>query len=199
MTGGKRRRKRTSHSSKRLFAIALTAIASIVLGYIALSSSTPHALTTAPKDGNVQATGLDVGNLAPNFQLTDTGGTTFSRASLAGKPVFIFFTATWCVPCQLGAKELLKYYNETGRNAFNVVIVFVDPSSDTNAAIIKWNKDFGSNSWFTAFDASGMANVYQVKYLDTKYVLDKDGMIAWKDFYPLNYETSRQVLQPLIG
>jgi hypothetical protein len=39
---------------------------------------------------------------------------------------------------------------------------------------------------------------YQVRYLDTKYVLDKNGIIVWKDFLPLKYQTAKNVLQPLI-
>ncbi len=110
----------------------------------------------------------------------------------------IFFTATWCVPCQVGAKELLRYELEAGGNAFNVVIVFVDPR-ETNDQVKQWRTDFGGSDWFAALDTTGMANDYQVRYLDTKYVLDSNGVIVWKDFYPLTYNVAKSVLQPLIG
>ena len=43
-----------------------------------------------------------------------------------------------------------------------------------------------------------MANTYQVKFLDTKYVFDKDGIIRWVDVRPLSYSTIPPVLIPLL-
>ena len=109
----------------------------------------------------------------------------------------IFFTTTWCVPCQIGARELLKYDLETGDNAFHVVVVFID-SRETNAQIKWWKDNFGGKDWITALDTNGMAYDYEVRFLDTKYVLNKNGVIVWKDFYPLTYETAKSVLEPLL-
>ncbi len=198
MKGGGRKRTRANHSRRKIFTLALVVVA-VALGYFAFSGSSSNGLTTAPKDINSGVTGLDVGNLAPNFNLTDTDGRILNRTSLAGRPLVIWFTATWCVPCQLGAKELLKYDIETGGNAFNVVVVFVDHDTDTNNQIRQWKNDFGGSHWFTALDTAGMANNYQVKYLDTKYVLNNNGIIVWKDFYQLQYDTAKRVLQPLTG
>lgn len=173
----------------------------VVLGYLAYSNSSSSGYNqprnTIPTGASTANIGLQVGNLAPNFALKDSDGRTVSRESLEGKPTIIFFTATWCVPCQVGAKELLRYDLQTGGNAFNVVIVFVDPR-ETNDQIKQWKTDFGGSNWFTALDTTGMANDYQVKYLDTKYVLDGSGTIVWNDFYPLTYNVAKSVLQPLI-
>ena len=92
---------------------------------------------------------------------------------------------------------MLKYYTETGGKAFSVVIVFVD-TRETNDEVKQWKNDFGGKDWFTALDKSGMASGYNVQYLDTKYVLDGNGVIVWKDFSPLTYETAKKVLGPLI-
>lgn len=147
--------------------------------------------------------GLSIGNLAPDFTLIDPEGRTVTRDSLKGKPTFIFFTTTWCVPCQVGAKELQRYDLETGDDAFNVVIVFLNVevpgyAKDTNETVKHWKDSFGGKDSFTALDTTGMVQTYQVRYLDTKYVLDGNGIIRWTDVYPLRYETAKSVLEPLI-
>jgi len=170
------------------------AIPLILIGYIGYTNSI-SSVANQPKANNI---GLEVGNLAPHFQLKDTDGRIVSRETLQGRPTMIFFTTTWCTPCQTGAKELLRYDRETGDNAFNVVIVFVD-KSETNEQIKQWKKSFGGTDWFTALDTEGMASNYQVRFLDTKYVLDKNGIIVWKDIYELKYDVAKNVLQPLLG
>lgn len=198
MTRSRRKRARASRSKRNIFVLALV-VAVVVAGYFALSGLSSNKLTTAPNSTNSGMTGLDAGSPAPNFNLVGTDGSAVNRTSFTGKPVVIWFTATWCVPCQIGAKELLRYDQETGGTAFNVLVVFVDPSTDTNAQIAQWKANFGGSHWFTALDTTGVANNYQVKYLDTKYVLDRNGIITWKDIYQLQYETAKSVLQPLIG
>jgi len=43
-----------------------------------------------------------------------------------------------------------------------------------------------------------MANNYQVQFLDTKYVFDKDGIIKWIDVKPLEYPNIDPVLSRLL-
>ena len=61
-------------------------------------------------------TSLQVGAVAPNFQLTDPVKGSITKENFTGKPLFIFFTATWCTPCQIGAQNLARYYDEHGGN-----------------------------------------------------------------------------------
>lgn len=177
--------------------VAAGLVSALVLISIFLVYSSSSKFTTVTENVNTATLGLEVGNLAPDFQLTDSEGRKVTRGTLADKPVMIFFTTTWCVPCQIGARELLKYDLETSDSAFNVVIVFVDPR-ETNEQIKEWKNNFGGKDWFTALDKTGMQFDYQVRYLDTKYVLDKNGIIVWKDFLPLKYETAKSVLGKLI-
>src|SRR2546427_5121692 len=43
--------------------------------------------------------GLQIGNIAPDFKLTDPQSGNITKQTFAGKPLFIFFTATYCTEC----------------------------------------------------------------------------------------------------
>lgn len=140
--------------------------------------------------------GLNVGQLAPDFTLQDPANGVITKSTSQGKPLFIFFTTTWCVPCQIGAQNLARYDDETGGNAFNVLIVFVD-EKETDSQFLAWKMNFGRNDWYVAKGIE-MASEYNVQYLDTKYVFDKNGIIKWFDTRPLDYASIKPVLAPLL-
>jgi cytochrome oxidase Cu insertion factor (SCO1/SenC/PrrC family) len=52
---------------------------------------------TTPPQGLAQQVGVDVGDSAPDFTLTLADGSTVDQAALlaAGKPVLLYFFATW--------------------------------------------------------------------------------------------------------
>jgi thiol-disulfide isomerase/thioredoxin len=145
----------------------------------------------------VNAEDPQIGEQAPDFELLDSEkGSILTKQSFQGKPLFIFFTTTWCTPCQIGAENLAKYDDEKGGNAFNVLIVFVD-EQETDNQFIEWRTKYGRNDWYTAKGVD-TAQKYGVQFLDTKYVFDKNGIIKWIDIKPLEYSSIKPVLEPLL-
>ncbi len=174
---------------------AVAVIAAASLSFSNQQGGAPSLTTASP--GTVQAQGLQVGNSAPDFSLTDPEKGAIKKQTFSGKPLFVFFTTTYCTPCQIGAQNLAKYDDKTGGNAFNVLIVFVDPrESDTQ--YLDWKQKYGRNDWYVA-ESEEMAQEYKVRYLDTKYVFDKDGTIRWVDVNPLEYSKAKQVLDQLVA
>lgn len=155
-----------------------------------ISSNSVNAQNSATNEG------LQVGDSAPEFKLTDSVKGAITKGNFTGKPLFIFFTATWCTPCQIGAQNLARYDDEHGGNKFNVLIIFVD-DKETDNQFIEWKKQFGRDDWYIAKGIE-MANNYQVQFLDTKYVFDKDGIIRWVDLKPLEYSAIDPILLPLL-
>jgi cytochrome oxidase Cu insertion factor (SCO1/SenC/PrrC family) len=65
----------------------------VVVGALGCASS-PQQPSTAPVDA-APATGIAVGNLAPEFSLADSEGRTVRLSDFRGKVVLLEFSAMW--------------------------------------------------------------------------------------------------------
>ncbi|MBI2426472.1 MAG: TlpA family protein disulfide reductase [Candidatus Kerfeldbacteria bacterium] len=149
----------------------------IIVAIIALSgqkSSTTKQSENAPVSAIVEGT-PSVEALFPDFSLTEVSGETITRDSLKGKPTIVWFTATWCTPCQIGAKKVAQLQKELGDDKLNVLVVFVDPK-ESASDLRNWRNQFAHPDWKLAFD-NGLAEKIGIRYLDSKYLLGSDGVI----------------------
>lgn len=126
---------------------------------------------------------LSVGASFPYFNLGEVDGRTITNETLKGKPAIIWFTTSWCVPCLIGAREVSRLDKELGGKAFEVLVVFVDPK-EKDADLISWRKQFANDDWMVAFDneLTNLAQRINLKFLDSKFLLDKNGVIQNIDF-----------------
>ena len=160
----------------------------IIIGIIALVGIAMlwGTANTTPSNSPAQALRADkneakapsVGTPFPKFSLIDIDGNEATNSSLSGKPSILWFTTSWCVPCQIGAKEVAKLDDELGGDAFNVLVVFVDPRESADD-LQRWKQSFGNKDWIVAFDnqSNPLAQKINLKFLDTKYLLDDSGII----------------------
>lgn len=162
------------------------------------SGSSPGARSSGPVDGGSVAVGVAVGQRAPDFQLVDVDGRAVSRESLHGKPALLWFTASYCVPCQEGALRLRSIVTDVGVDRIAIVIVFVDPTEPPEA-LREWRQRFGLPGWVAGFAAGSMVGDFRIQYLDTKYLLDGDGVIRETDFFPLREDVWRAAITRVLG
>ena len=162
--------------------IGLFATGNIKIGQPS-TGSVPQNNNSSVSQETQSPAALAVGNAFPDFSLTEVDGKTISRDSLKGKPEIIWFTTSWCTPCQIGAQDVSKLDNELGGEAFNVLVVFVDPK-EKDSDLILWRKRFANPDWMVAFDneLTKLATKVNLKFLDSKFLLDKNGVIQNIDF-----------------
>ena len=141
--------------------------------------------------------GVRPGQPAPNFRLVDGFGCPVTRQSLTGnQPGLVFFTATWCVPCVEGLRELVRFQQEASTR-LGVLLVFVDPS-EAEADLRTFQQRYGfPKHWYYALDRQQLFLQYRVRTLDSKFLLDQAGVIRYADTQPATYAAWAQALASL--
>ena len=182
-----------------LIAIACCVIPLAIIGFILLSGGERIDHSTMPgwTDKTKVQIGTSVGDSAPDFQLTDIDGKLLSKSSFKDKPLLIWFTTTYCVPCQVGAEEVKRLDADMGGNVFNVMMVFIDQREEL-VDLYGWKVNFGNEDWYIARGHDQLIQDYQIRFLDTQYLLDRDGVIRNFDNSYVGYEVYKSKIQSLI-
>jgi thiol-disulfide isomerase/thioredoxin len=132
---------------------------------------------------------MRVNEPAPAFILTGTDGKKVSLESLRGKTVIIDFWATWCIPCVgsfPGMQRAVNYY----AGDTSVVFMFVHTSEHgANAAEdamrLMHNKQYTFQVYMDLKDpqtgTSPVAASFKVRGIPAKFIIDKNGMIRFKN------------------
>jgi len=156
------------------------AIDRYVRTYVNNSPEQFASLEVPPPEETVE---LEVGAPFPSFNLTEIDGAPVSMETLSGRPAIIWFTTAWCVPCQIGAMEVARLDEELGGDAFDVFVVFVDLSESADA-LRGWRDEFAAPDWQVGFDdpANSLAARIGLQYLDSKYLVNADGILLNQDF-----------------
>ena len=131
---------------------------------------------------------------APDFQLPQLQqpATTFSAQEMRGKVWLLNFWGTWCIACQEEHPRLVEYA-KTG-----LVPIYGVDYKDDRAAALQWLEDFQNPYVLTAFDADGRVSIdYGVYGAPESYLIDRDGVIRFKQIGPITEDVWRNKILPL--
>ncbi len=121
---------------------------------------------------------------APELRfLTFPAGQPLALSDLRGKVVLVDFWATWCGPCMSELPFLLDLYAAHSARGFEIVGVSLDTSErDLRAVLagrdIRWPVAFEGKSW-----DNSLAQLYRVYQIPTSYLLDRSGIIRYRDLH----------------
>lgn len=149
-------------------------------------SRTPPAAGVAPAGPSapslVEGTSLGLGEPFPRFRVEDVDGRVLTNARLRGKPVIVWYTTSYCLPCAVGAQAVSALDEELGDRAFDVLMVFVDPG-ETPGTLEAWRTQYGRPDWMVVLDRDGsLARAVGLQFLDSKFLLDREGRVVNIDF-----------------
>ncbi len=136
-----------------------------------------------------------IGKPAPEFRLPllKDPGRFMTTADLKGKVTLFNVWATWCVSCRQEHEVLV----ELARNA-GVRILGLD-YKDSRPDALAWLQRLGNPYVAIAFDANGRVGIdWGVYGTPETFVVDRHGIIRYKQIGPITEQVWKDKLQPLI-
>lgn len=177
-------REASTPSRRRLYIlVTLTVVA--IIGAVYIIQQINIGLTA----------GVGVGAKAEDFSVRDIDGKEFVLSAQRGKVILIDFMATWCPACQAESEYLKEIYSQYQGEALVMISIGVDPR-EGNDKLREYKTKYGE-SWPIA-SGPGVGTIYQVSELPTLVIIDKDGVIRFRDTGVVPTSTLRQHLDPLL-
>lgn len=137
-----------------------------------------------------------IGKAAPQFKLQQLADPArgFEASSMKGQVWLLNVWASWCVSCR-EEHSLLMALHDSGR-----VPVYGLDYEDTRTAALTWLSDAGNPYVLTASDPNGQVGMnYGVYGVPETYVIDKRGVIRYKQIGPLTPDVLEHKILPLVA
>ena len=138
------------------------------------------------------ATGTEIGQIAPDFDIMDTEGHNFNLWSQRGSPAVLDFMATWCGPCEEEIEHLKAVRSHYDNNEVQIISIGVDDTE--NSTQLEDFKLDHSCDWTFAAGGGVVGGAYDIINIPTICIIDRQGIIAYKSVGVSDYDT----LQPEI-
>lgn len=141
--------------------------------------------------------GLEKGNLAPNFELTDMEGNPVKLSDYRGKAVLLNFWASWCPPCRAEMPHMEKLYNKYKDENFDVLAVNLTNTEKNSGDAEIFVKELGLTFKIPMDVKGAVGSDYNIMAYPTSYFIDSDGVIREKVLGALNEEYMEKEIKKL--
>ncbi len=136
-----------------------------------------------------------VGKPAPALSLPalDNPERIVTTEEFLGKPWMLNVWATWCVSCRAEHRLLVEMAKHT-----DIPIVGLDYKDDADDAK-QWLRQLGDPYAVTAFDEKGRIAIdWGVYGTPETYLIDKEGIIRFKQIGPIDAKVMQEKILPLV-
>jgi len=137
-----------------------------------------------------------IGKLAPEFELPQLyePQKSFSKKDMAGKVWLLNVWASWCVACREEHSELLAL-SKSGE-----VPLYGLNYKDERPDAISWLKQGGDPYLLSVQDYDGRLGIdYGVYGVPETFLIDKHGVIRYKQIGPLTGEALKKTILPMVA
>src|SRR6266581_8995493 len=136
-----------------------------------------------------------IGKPAPAFRLAQLHetGKTLSKEDLKGKVWMLNVWASWCVSCRVEHPLLVQLANA------NIVPVYGLDYKDDPKEGRAWLQEHGNPYTTSIVDRDGRVGIdYGVYGVPETFLVDKQGIIRYKQIGPLTVESLQQKILPMV-
>lgn len=156
-------------------------IAIIIFALIALILVFQSKQFVEEENSNTTSGGVQVGDEAPDFTLTDINGNTVSLSDFEGQPVIVNFWTSWCGPCL----EEMPHFQEFHENYPDVVILTINCNPEDEI------EEFVTNNGYTfpvLLDYGEVQQAYGITGYPETFIINEDGIVVDKVIGSMTYE-----------
>jgi cytochrome c biogenesis protein CcmG/thiol:disulfide interchange protein DsbE len=142
-----------------------------------------------------------ISKVAPSFQLPQLHDPTktFSAADMRGKVWLLNFWGTWCIACREEHPWLIDYAKTNAVPIVGVDYKYSSDTSDERPAAVRWLAELGNPYSMTVYDADGRTSIdYGVYGAPETFLIDKQGVVRFKQIGPLTQEAWQNKVLPLV-
>ncbi|WP_277679523.1 TlpA family protein disulfide reductase [Gracilibacillus dipsosauri] len=156
-----------------------------MLGYAVFSFITDGE-NEARNQEEQQEFGLEVGKVAPDFELQTMKGEFVQLSDYRDEIVMLNFWATWCVPCQREMPDLEKLYQNTDIKILAVNLIETETKYDD---ILNFAEDNSLTFPILLDNGEQATDLYHILSVPTTYLIDEKGVIQYRAFGQIDYDT----------
>lgn len=141
------------------------------------------------------ATGLELGDQAPNFKLELLTGNEKELHELKGKVVLVNFWGTWCEPCKREMPAIQSVYDEYKSKGFEVLAVNL---GESDIAVTRFEEENNFNFPMLLDKTNTVGALYNVNLIPSSFFIDENGKIVKKFEGEMKVEELKQWIESML-